>query len=442
MLDLGPTVTLPIAIALLCKVGGMKAADAFRAGIHIGIGFVGIRLVISLMLESIGPASRAMADNFHITPSVVDIGWPGASPMTWASKIALVSIPIAITVNVAMLAFHFTRVVNVDVWNIWHMTFSGAIVHIATNSYWLGLSAVAVHAALAYKLGDWFSIETQGYYGLEGVAVPHGTSAYLGPIAVLVDLLIDKCPRLNRISFRAQDIQKKLGAFGEPVSLGFIMGAAIGALAGYDVKDILHLAIKTSAVMLLMPKMVKPIMEGLTPISKLARKRLQEKFGGRDFLIGLDPALLLGDASVVTASLVFIPISIAISVLIPGNRVLPFGDLATVGFFVAMAVAVHRGNLFRTLISGTIIMAMTIWIANQTIELHTALARITGALPIGTAEVASLDQGGAPITYILVQIFTLQNVVGLVAIGAFYGLSLYVTYLRYRRNTTTDGLLR
>ncbi len=59
---------------------------------------------------------------------------------------------------------------------------------------------------------------------------------------------------------------------------------------------------------------------------------------------------------------------------------LPFGDLATIGFFIAMAVAVHQGNLFRTLISGVIIMGITLWIATQTIGLHTQLAANAGAL--------------------------------------------------------------
>ncbi|SPW60320.1 galactitol-specific PTS system EIIC component [Escherichia coli] len=119
-------------------------------------------------------------------------------------------------------------------------------------------------------------------------------------------------------------------------------------------------------------------MDGLTPIAKQARSRLQAKFGGQEFLIGLDPALLLGHTAVVSASLIFIPLTILIAVCVPGNQVLPFGDLATIGFFVAMAVAVHRGNLFRTLISGVIIMSITLWIATQTIGLHTQLAANAG----------------------------------------------------------------
>ncbi len=84
-----------------------------------------------------------------------------------------------------------------------------------------------------------------------------------------------------------------------------------------------------------------------------------------------------------------------------------------------MAVAVHQGNLFRTLISGVIIMGITLWIATQTIGLHTQLAANAGALKAG-GMVASMDQGGSPITWLLIQLFTWQNVVGFAVIGIIY----------------------
>ena len=80
ILDLGPTVMLPIVIIIFSKILGMKAGDCFKAGLHIGIGFVGIGLVIGLMLDSIGPAAKAMAENFDLNLHVVDVGWPGSSP--------------------------------------------------------------------------------------------------------------------------------------------------------------------------------------------------------------------------------------------------------------------------------------------------------------------------------------------------------------------------
>ncbi|EOL9021234.1 galactitol-specific PTS transporter subunit IIC [Cronobacter dublinensis] len=437
ILDLGPTVMLPAVIIIFSKLLGMKLGECFRSGLYIGIGFVGIGLVIGLMLDSIGPAAKAMAEHFEINLHVVDVGWPGSSPMTWASQIALVAIPVAIAVNVVMLLTRMTRVVNVDIWNIWHMTFTGAMLHLATGSYWIGILGVAAHAAFVYKLGDWFAKDTRDYFGLEGMAIPHGTSAYLGPVAVLVDTVIEKIPGLNRIHFSADDVQKRFGPFGEPVTVGFVMGLVIGLLAGYDVKGVLQLAVKTAAVMLLMPRVIKPIMDGLTPIAKQARKRLQAKFGSQEFLIGLDPALLLGHTSVVSASLIFIPLTILIAVIVPGNQVLPFGDLATIGFFVAMAVAVHQGNLFRTLISGVIIMSITLWIATQTIGLHTQLAANAGALKAG-GQVASMDQGGSPVTWLLIQLCTWQNVAGFAVIGVIYLTGVLLTWRRARAFNAVD----
>lgn len=429
ILDLGPAVMLPLVILILSLALGMKFGESFKAGLSIGIGFVGIGLVIGLMLDSIGPAAKAMAHTFDIQLNVIDLGWPGSSPMTWASQTALIAIPIAIAVNIVMLLLKMTRVVNVDIWNIWHMTFTGALVHIATGSYWLGILGVIVHAAFVYKLGDWFSKDTKNFFELDGIAIPHGTSAYLGPVAVLVDSIIEKIPGLNKIHFSADDLQKRFGALGEPVTVGFIMGVVIGLLAGYSVKDVLQLAVKTAAVMLLMPRVIKPIMDGLTPIAKQARKKLQARFGGSDFLIGLDPALLLGHTSVVSASLIFIPLTILIAVLLPGNQVLPFGDLATIGFFVAIAVAVHQGNLFRTLISGVIIMSMTLWIATQTIAYHTQLAANAGTLKAGE-QVASMDQGGSPITYLMIQVLTFENIVGMSIIAAIYFFGVFLTWRR------------
>ncbi|WP_416188536.1 PTS transporter subunit IIC [Paratractidigestivibacter sp.] len=253
---------------------------------------------------------------------------------------------------------------------------------------------------------------------------PHRAPRHLklpGPVAAVVDFIIDKIPGLNKIDFNADTLQEKVGVLGEPVVIGFILGAAIGFLGGYAPDQALPLGINMSAVMVLMPKVVKCIMDGLMPLSERAKKIMNEKFSGESFYIGMDPAILLGDSQVVTAGLIFIPITLLIAVLVPGNRVLPFADLATIGFFIAGAVAVHKGNLFRTLISGILIMTLTIWIANQTVDWVTAIGVTTGSIQAGSV-IAALDQGGCPISYVFTQLFTMQNVAGLVVIGVLYAI--------------------
>lgn len=426
IVDMGASVMLPIVIMILSMCVGVKFGKALRSGLMIGVGFVGLGLIVDMMNAEVGPAAQQMSERFGLSLQVVDIGWPGMSPITWASDIALVAIPVAIAVNLIMLALRQTKTVNIDIWNVWHMAFTGAIAYAVTGNYWFGILGVVIHAIATYKLGDLWGPVCADYFEIDGLTSPHGTSAYMAPIACFVDEVIDRIPGLNKIEITADTLQEKVGVLGEPIVIGALLGSVIGFLAGYPVNMALPLGIKMAAVMVLMPKIVKCIMEGLMPLSERARDLLTEKFGNGDFYIGMDPAVLLGDSQVVTAGLLFIPITLVLAIIIPGNQVLPFGDLATISFFIAIAVGVHKGNLFRTLFSGTLIMAITIWIANQAVAWTTALAVSTGSTAAGNL-VAALDQGGSPITYLYMQLLTRENIIGGVLIAAFYALCLFVS---------------
>ena len=53
-------------------------------------------------------------------------------------------------------------------------------------------------------------------------------------------------------------------------------------LAGYKPGDIINLGMSMAAVMVLMPRMVKILMEGLMPVSESARTWLNKRFGERN----------------------------------------------------------------------------------------------------------------------------------------------------------------
>ena len=48
ILDLGSSVVMPLIITILGLILGQKFSKAFRSGMTIGIGFIGINLVIGL----------------------------------------------------------------------------------------------------------------------------------------------------------------------------------------------------------------------------------------------------------------------------------------------------------------------------------------------------------------------------------------------------------
>lgn len=403
IIDMGASAMLPLVIAILSIIVGVKIGKAVRAGLMVGVGFVGLGLIVDMMNANLGPAAQQMSKNFGLSLKVVDLGWPGMSPITWASSIATVAIPVAIGVNIIMLVLKLTKTVNIDIWNIWHMTFTGAIAYAVTGNFAIGIGGVVVHAIISYKFGDLYAPLMEDYFELEGLTVPHGTGTWLAPFAFAIDAIIEKIPGLNKIDFSIDNLQEKVGVLAEPIVIGGILGGVVGFLAGYDFSAAFQLGIKMSAVMVLMPKITKCIMEGLMPLSERMKEILTKKSGDAEFYIGLDPAILLGDSEVVTAGLIFIPLTILIAVIVPGNEILPFGDLATIGFFVGIAVAVHKGNLFRTLISGCVLMFVTIWIASQAIPWTTALAQSVN-LTNGASQVAALDQGGCPITYLYTQL--------------------------------------
>lgn len=434
IVDLGPSVMLPLIIIIIGLALRVGVGKSIRSGLTIGVGFVGLGLVVGLLTSALGPAAQAMAERFHLGLTVIDVGWPGSAPMAWASPMGLIAIPVAIAVNIVMLLIKGTHVLNVDIWNIWHMAFTGAIVQIATGSFWWGIVGVVVHAVIAYKLGDMFGQVTDNFFGLEGVSIPHGTSAYMGVIAAPFEDLFNKIPGVRNITLTTEKLEEKLGVAGEPLIVGTVLGIIIGLLAGDPVGKALQLGVQMGAVMILMPIVVKMIMQGLLPIAEAARTMLQKRFKDGNYKIGLDPALLLGHPQVISASLLFVPLTLIIAALIPGNRVLPFGDLATIGFFVAMAVGVHKGNIFRTLFSGTAIMVMTIWISNQMVELQTQLATNTNLLGSAT-QLSSLDQAGSPITFLLSKLTSGQVSIGWFVILALWGACFVYTFIKYKRRT-------
>ncbi len=441
VIDMGASVMLPIVIAFISICIGIKIGKAIQSGLMIGVGFVGLSLLINMMNDQLGPAAKAMSERFGLTLNVIDIGWPGASPMTWASNISTIAIPVAILVNVIMLLLKLTKTVNIDVWNIWHMAFTGAIAYTVTGSFGIGILGIIVHAAITYKLGDLWAPLMNRYFGMDGLTVPHGGGSCMGVIACVVDALIDKIPVIRKVNITADSMQKKVGVFGEPIIIGGILGTAVGFLAGYTPQQALPLGVNMSAIMVLMPKVVSCITDGLMPLSERAKEILTKRFGTAEFYIGLDPAVLLQDSQVITAGLLFIPLTLLLAVLVPGNQVLPFGDLATIGFFTSVAVAVHKGNLFRTLVSGSAIMYMTIWIANETIPWMTELAKVTGSLN-GDHMVAALDQGGSPLTYVFTQIFVRENLLGMVVIAAIYLFCLMFTVIsmkKYKQDMVKKG---
>lgn len=422
VLGFGPTVLLPLELFFLALFFKVKPAKALRSSLIVGIGFVGIYAIFDILTSNVGPAAQAMVERTGISLPVVDLGWPPLAAITWGSPIAPFVIPLTMLINVAMLAMNKTRTVDVDMWNYWHFALAGTLVYYSTGSFVLGLSAAAIAAIVVLKVADWSAPLVAKYFGLEGISLPTLSSVVFFPIGLLFDKIIDKIPGLNRIHIDPESVQKRLGIFGEPMMVGTILGILLGIIAGYDFKHILLLGISIGGVMFILPRMVRILMEGLLPLSEAIKKYLNAKYPGRDDLfIGLDIAVAVGNPAIISTALILTPISVFIAFLLPGNKVLPLGDLANLAVMASMIVLACRGNIFRAVITAIPVIIADLWIATKIAPFITGMAKdVNFKMAEGSSgQVSSFLDGGNPFRYWLLEIFNGNMIaIGLVPVIA------------------------
>lgn len=413
ILGAGATVMLPIIITIIGMIFGLKISKAFKSGLTLAIGFAGIKLILDFMTSNIGPAAKAMVERTGVNLDILDVGWGSIAAVTWASPIIAVLIFAILAINIIMLVLKQTQTLDVDIWNYHHMAIVGVMTYFVTKNIVLAIAASATMAVFTFKISDWSQVMVEDFFGIPGVTLPTVSALSSLIIAWPLNWILDRIPFIRNSKFTMKDTQKYLGFFGDQMIMGLLIGLVIGALAGYSLTDILKLGVSMSAVLVLIPKMTALFMEGLMPISDAAQKWSQEKFSGRKLFIGLDAAVVVGNPDVITTALIIIPLTIAMALFLPGNRVLPFADLAVVPFRVAMVVALTRGNLLKNIIIGLVVTASLLWCGTLTAPVLTSIAQSVGIELGGSALLITSFASTALIQSFLVFIaFSYNPVVG------------------------------
>ncbi|MDT2557029.1 PTS transporter subunit IIC [Enterococcus raffinosus] len=410
----GPTVMLPIIITIIGMIFGLKVTEAFKSGMILGIGFAGIKLILDFMTKNIGPAAQEMVKRTGVELDILDVGWGSIAAVTWASPIIPILIFSVLAVNIIMLILKQTFTLDVDIWNYHHMAIVGVMVHYVTQNVALGICASITMAIITFKMSDWSQPLVEKFFGIPGVSLPTVSSLSSLIIGWPMNWLLDKIPFFRNSKFTIRDAQKYLGFFGDSMIMGLVIGLIIGALAGYDLTNVLQLGASMSAVLVLIPKMTALFMEGLMPISDAAQEWTQKKFKDRKLFIGLDSAIVVGNPDVITTALIIIPLTIAMALVLPGNRVLPFADLAIVPFRVAMIVALTNGNLLKNIVIGLMITASLLWCGTATGPVTTAIAKYVGIdLGAGALLISSFSSTSLIFSFIVYTAFTWKPIIGI-----------------------------
>ncbi len=415
---LGVTVMMPIIIFVLALCFRVKVGDAIRAGLTVGVAFLGLNLVIGLLGDNLGSTVQHIAEIYGLELSVIDVGWPGVSAIAYASAAGALVIPLCLLTNIVMLVLNMTQTMDVDIWNFWHYALVAAFVEILTGSLPLALVIAMLNFVIVLIIADNFVDGLEETNGLPGISIPNAFAAAFAPIAWVINKIIDNIPGVRDIDIDLTGLQEKVGVFGEPIFIGTALGAIMGIVAQQSVEEVTSLAITMGAVLVLLPKMAALLMDGLLPISNAAGDFMQDHFSTRGkIFIGLDSAVAIGHPVTLSVSLILIPIVVFLAVVIPGNKMVPFVDLAVIPYMFALITPMVRGNGFRCLVIGIIVLAVGLLFATDLAGLTTMMSLNAGiALPSGAAQISSICDGASPLLWVFVKLMEL----GPVGIGVIF----------------------
>ncbi len=411
---------MPVIFTILGVCIGIKFGDALKAGLKVGVGFVGLSIVTALLTSALGPALNSVVEIYGLQLKVFDMGWPAAAAVAYNTAVGAFIIPVCLGVNLLMLLTRTTRTVNIDLWNYWHFAFIGAIIYFASDSLAWGFFGAIICYIVTLVIADMTALKFQRYYkDMDGISIPQPFCAGFVPFAWAINKGLDKIPGFNKLEIDAEGMKKKFGVMGEPLFLGVIVGIGIGCLS-YDswqgivngIPTILGLGIKMGAVMELIPRVTVLFIEGLRPISDATRKLIARKFKNADGLnIGMSPALVIGHPTTLVVSLLLIPVTLLLAVAMPGNRFLPLASLAGMFYLFPLVLPYTKGNVLKTFIIGLVIIVVGLYSVTSLAPYFTLAAKdvyaatqdSAVAIPAGF-EAGSLDFASSPLAWIIFQL--------------------------------------
>ena len=413
IIQLGASVMMPILFTIIGLCIGMKFGKSLKSGLYVGVGFVGLGIVTALLTTNFNTPLDSISKIFQLDLSVFDMGWPAAAAVAYNTAVGALIIPICLGINFILLITKCTRTVNIDLWNYWHFAFIGAVAYFVMDQSLLwGYFAAITCYIITLVMADLTADRFQGYYdNMDGISIPQPFCQSFTFFAIVINWLLDRIPGFSKLDIDAEGLKKKFGVLGEPIVLGVIVGALIGAAAHYGdfldleayrqsiqdklqatvtmtdvwikyiLKDILFLGVTMGAVMELIPRITRLFIDGLMPISEKTQEVVKRKFKGKKVYIGMSPALVIGHPTTLVVSLLLIPVTLVLAIALSktGNQFLPLASLAGMFYVFVMVLPYTKGNVVKTFIIGLVAVTIGLYFVTDMAPAFTDAANMVYA---------------------------------------------------------------
>lgn len=377
---LGAGFTTPIIIALLGVILGLGVRRSLRSGIMVGTALLGLTMVLGIFFDNVAPVAQRLVELYNFKLEIMDSGyvvWLGAA---FASKIAALAFVVLICGNIVFYVTRLTKTLNIDFPNYFSMVFCGAAVYAMTNNVIASMVVMVVVQIVVLKLADITAPMIERNIGIAGVSLPHCDTVGLSIVGMATNWLIDKIPFLRDKDISFERVTNKLGLLGDPSLMGALIGALLGIIGRMGISETIKISVSAAAVMILIPKMITVLVDGMMPFSDAIKSFMERRFPTRvGTYVGLDVAVAVGDPMNMAIAMLMFPLSILIAIALPGNKVLPFVDLASMPFLTVWAVITSRKNFLRAALSAIVTMVVILYIATFTAPIFSHVVTLIGA---------------------------------------------------------------
>lgn len=390
--NLPSTVMMFLIFLVLNLILRIKPGKAIRSAFMYAMGLFALStFAFQVFLGTVVDVANAMIQNLGLRMTVVDFG-TGIMPVFLQNPLIVWAIPIGLAVNIVMLLFKLTKTLDVDLWNmLYFWGLSGVIVYVATNNLLFAVLSIVLTGVITLKVADWSAPHIHAVLPqYKGISFPYVYSAFYAPVAYWFNKLFDKIPFIRNSNVSAESIRKRFGVLGEPGMIGFILGIVMAILGRYSFANVIETGIKLGASLYFIPLSTKILIEGLNETTSVLTEWVKKKFKNREIYIGLDGVLLAGLPESLAVGLLFVPIALITSVILPGNKVLPVGMLSVGFILVALFMPFFKMNILKGAIFSFIVAACELYIGTALAPIYTQMAILTGYdIPYGAVQITN-----------------------------------------------------
>lgn len=409
----GATIVVPVMIFMVSLFLKVSPKRAFFSALRAGVGLTGFGWIISSFTPLVTKYIQQMVETAGLNLPIVDIGWQTGSLTAFSSSIGLSFFVLGLLIELVLFLVGITRVfVPSNLWNNFGYMIWGTMAYAATGNFALSFAFMVFVLLYSLIMSEVIADRWSDYYG-----VKNATINSIHNIETLVPaLLLDPLWNLlgvNKVKLNPESLKTKLGIFGEPMTLGFILGLVIGILG--SLKDlasldawggILGFAMSLAAVMTVFPLITGVFASAFGPLAEAVEKNKKQETETAEavadkkrWFIAVDDGVGFGEPATIIAGLILVPIMVFLALLLPGNRALPVVDLIAIPFMIEAMIAVSKGNILKAILNGIIWFSLGLYAASALGPIYTeAVQQYGSVLPQGVVLIMSFNLLAHPLT--------------------------------------------